>query len=118
MDARQFPRFAVQCPIAFSGDHITGKGTVMNLSKNGWKVVSNQRVPDGACLALRVSLPFGSYPIMTRYYSRLEVDLAVVRWSTGGEFGLEFISMETGEWKRIRQFLKTLEPSRVTSEIL
>ena len=42
MDARKFPRFPVQCPITFSGGHIAGKGTVMNLSKNGWKVVSNQ----------------------------------------------------------------------------
>ncbi len=56
--------------------------------------------------------------LLTRYYSPLEVDLALVRWSTGREFGLEFISMEAGEWKRIRQFVKTLEPSRVTSEIL
>jgi len=32
MDARKLPRFPVQCPIAFSGDHIAGKGTVMNLS--------------------------------------------------------------------------------------
>ncbi len=118
MDARKFPRFAVQCPIAFSGDHIAGKGTVVNLCKNGWKVVGNQGVPDGACLALRMSLPVGSYPIMTRYYSPLEVDLAVVRWSIGREFGLEFISMEAGEWKRIRQFVKTLEPNRVTSEIM
>ncbi len=32
MDAHKFPRFAVQCPITFSGGHIAGKGTVMNLS--------------------------------------------------------------------------------------
>ncbi len=118
MDTRKLPRFPVQCLITFSGDHIAGEGTVMNLSKNGWKVVSNRRVPDGACLALRMSLPVASHPIMTHYYSPLEVDLAVVRWSTGREFGLEFISMETGEWKRIRQFVKTLEPSRVNSEIM
>ncbi len=118
METRKLPRFPVQCPIAFSGDHIAGEGTVMNLSKNGWKVVSNQGVPDGACLAVRMSLPVASYPIMTRYYSPLEVYLAVVRWSTGREFGLELISMEAGEWKRIRAFVKTLEPSRVTSEIM
>ena len=116
MDARKFPRFAVQCPIAFSGDHIEGEGTVKNLSKDGWKVLSKQRVPDGACLTLHVSLPVASHPIVTRYYSPLEVDLAVVRWSTGQEFGLEFISMETTEWKRIRQFVKTLEPRGITSE--
>ena len=105
MDARKFRRFAVQYPIAFSGDHIVGEGTVKNLSKDGGKVVSHRRIPDEACLALRVSLPIASYPIMTRYDSPLEVTLAVVRWSTGGEFGLEFISrafpsLGKGEWQR------------------
>ena len=63
-------------------------------------MLSNQRIPDGACLTLHVSLPVARHPIVTRYYSPLEVDLAVVRWSTGQEFGLKFISMETTEWKR------------------
>ncbi len=80
MDVRKFPRFAVQCPMAFSGHRIEGEGTVKNLSKEEWKVLSNQWIPDGACLALHVSLPVASHPIVTRHYSPLEVDLAAVRW--------------------------------------
>ena len=100
MDLRQHPRYPVQCGIAFSGDDFEGEGTVMNLSKGGWRITSNQIVPKGEYLALRVRVPDHEVP--------LEVDLAAVRWSSGQEFGLEFIRMKPEEQERHNQFINTL----------
>ena len=33
------------------------------------------------------------------------VDQAVVRWSAGRVFGVEFLRMEPGDWKRLHQFI-------------
>ncbi len=103
MDLRQSRRFSVQCPIAFYGDHIEGEGTVLNLSMGGWKIETDQRVPKGQYLTLRVYLPGQDDPV--------SVDLAAVRWSYGRECGLEFIRMRPMEQDRLRQFIDTLPPS-------
>ncbi len=103
MEQRKHPRFAVQLPIAFSGDAMSGDGTVMDISKGGWQVTvaSTQGVPVGTDLALRIALPDHAAP--------MEVALAVVRWSKGQKFGLEFIRMEDEEQERLRRFVSTLE---------
>ena len=38
----------------------------------------------------------------------LMIDLARVRWSTGKEFGVEFLNMATPARSRLRRFLLTL----------
>ena len=43
-------------------------------------------------------------------YSPLEIELAEVRWSTGREFGLEFLRMASQERQRLLHILKSLEP--------
>ena len=114
MDARKFGRFAVQCSITFSGDHIVGEGIVIDLSKRGWKatvVISSQSVRPGTYLKLRLYLPDQAAPI--------DVDWAAVRWAKGQEFGLEFLMMGWEEEERLRRFVDTLrqEPS-VTDRII
>ncbi len=104
MDARKLPRFAVQCSITFSGDHIVGEGIVIDLSKRGWKatvVTSSQSVRPGTYLKLRLSLPDQAPP--------MAVDSAAVRWAKGREFGLEFLIMGSEEEERLRRFVSTLE---------
>ena len=101
MDERSKPRAQFECPIAFSGDDIVGEGTLVNLSASGWKVRCDRQVPKGTYLSLRISLPDKESP--------MEVTLAVVRWATGEEFGLEFLRMGTEEQTRLRQFATTLD---------
>ncbi len=97
----RFPRLPVRCPITFSGDHIFGEGTVINISDRGGRVKShNTRVPNGAHLTLQVSLPNHEAP--------MKVDLAVVQRSRGLEFGLLFLQMQAEESLRLRRFLDTL----------
>ncbi|MFQ5992618.1 MAG: PilZ domain-containing protein [Nitrospiraceae bacterium] len=101
MELRQNPRFPLLCPISFAGDNITGTGTVMNVSLGGWKIVGNQDVPQGAYLEMRVGLPDNDPP--------MKVELAVVRWSKGREFGAEYLRMDADQKKRLRQFVQTLQ---------
>ncbi len=82
---------------------MSGEGTVTDLSKRGWKatVASTQTVRRGTYLALHLSLPDQAPP--------MKVSSAAVRWSREGEFGVEFLFMESGEEERLDQFLQTLE---------
>ena len=102
-ERRGYPRFLVQLPIAFSGDAISGDGMVIDISKGGWQVTvaTTQGVPVGTDLALRIALPDHAAP--------MEVTLAVVRWSKGQKFGLEYLRMEDEEQERLRRFVSTLE---------
>ncbi len=98
----RFPRLRVRCPITFSGDSVFGEGTVINISDRGGRVKSHKtRVPNGAQLTLEVSLPNHEAP--------MKVDLAVVQWSRGLEFGLVFLQMQAEESLRLRRVVSTLE---------
>ncbi len=99
------PRFPVQCSIEFSGGNVVGEGTVLDISKHGWKVVSAHGASQGTCLALRIALPDGGPP--------MKVDLAVVRWSSEREFGLEHLVMGAEERERLDRFVKSLETEQM-----
>ena len=76
LELRSHPRYDVECAISFKGDQVVGEGTLVNISLGGYKiVVSDQSVPNGTYLSLIVDIPGED--------SRLEVELAVVRWSKG-----------------------------------
>ncbi len=83
MHLRYARRYQVHCPITLLGDHLVGEGTVRNVS------------------TVRVLLPDQAVP--------MKVDLAVVRWSRGREFGLEFLRMQQEEQDRLRRFATALE---------
>ena len=101
MHLRYAHRYPVQCPITFLGDQLVGQGTVRNLSTGGWKVESDQAVKPGHYFVLSVLLPNQAVP--------MKVGLAAVRWSSGREFGLEFLRMQPEEQARLRRFVSTLE---------
>ncbi len=101
MHLRYAHRYPIQCSITFLGDQIMGEGTVRNVSTGGWKVDSDQPVQRGNYFALRVVLPDQAVS--------LKVDLAAVRWSSGRQFGLEFLRMQPEEQARLRRFVSTLE---------
>lgn len=86
--------------MTFQGDDIAGEGTVLNISRGGWKVRSMQSLPAGIYLSLHVRLPDNLPP--------LDVDLTAVRGSQGDEFGLEIIRIKTDEWRRFWRVTDTL----------
>ena len=87
MERRENPRFPVQFIMSFSGGAIVGEGAVSDLSKGGSKVtvVDTDEVPPGSYLTLHLSLPDQA--------PTLVIDMAVVRWSQGKEFGVQFLSL-------------------------
>ena len=101
MENRKSPRYPVLCPISFSGDHMAGEGTVVNLSGHGCSVGSEKNAKERTYLALYVFLPDQASP--------MKVDQAVVRWAMEGAFGLEFLHMEPEEQERLRRFVSALE---------
>ncbi len=100
MIARKHPRFAVQLPASFSGENISGNGTVVNLSAGGCAMIGESGPAVSSYISLTIELSGNESPVA--------VELASVRWSSGSSFGVAFIRMEGGEEARLQAFVKTL----------
>jgi PilZ domain len=103
MEARKHARFAVQLPVSFNGDRISGEGegTILNLSADGCAITSATVAATAAYLQLTMQLREREEPV--------HVDLAAVRWSAPARFGVEFIKVRPEEVERLRRFVKVLE---------
>ncbi len=100
MEHRQEERYPAQLPLAYGGDLIDGRGTVVNLSRSGCGVRITKKVRVGAYLHLLLSLPQKGV--------RLKIELAAVRWANGALFGLEFIRMSRDHHTRLQEYVDTL----------
>lgn len=103
MEARKHARFAVQLPVSFNGDRISGQGegTILNLSADGCAITSSTVAATAAYLQLTMQLREREEPV--------QVDLAAVRWSAAARFGVEFIKVRPEEVERLKRFVKVLE---------
>jgi hypothetical protein len=105
MEARKHARFAVQLPVSFNGDRISGEGegegTILNLSADGCAITSATVAATAAYLQLTMQLREREEPV--------QVDLAAVRWSAAARFGVEFIKVRPEEVERLKRFVKVLE---------
>lgn len=97
LDSRRAPRVPVQGAIAFSADRDTTQGSLLNLSTGGCAFECETLFQKGDYLGLRMYLPDQESP--------MDVDLATIRWSTGREYGLEFIRVREDVQRRIRALL-------------
>jgi len=100
-ERHRHPRFPLSCPIAFAGDLLEGEGNVVNISKLGCAVQSDQQVGEGAHLHLFLRLPEGAVLV--------KVELAAVRWAREGLFGTEFIRIHPTAQERLHEVIKFLE---------
>jgi hypothetical protein len=98
MDERRASRLLVHCQVVFLGDHVVGKGTMIDLSSTGCGVESTSVLRKGTQLALHVTVPGQEDSVM--------VNAAAVRWSLGRKFGLKFVRMKPAERTRLRRFIK------------
>ena len=101
IERRRHPRFALGCPIEFSGDLIDGKGIAADISKLGCKIECDKQVKQGAYLDLRIHMSSEALP--------LKIEVAVVRWVKQGAFGTEFIVIHPTQKQRLDELLKILE---------
>jgi hypothetical protein len=83
----------------YMGEEFLGKGTVMNLSRNGFRVLGDYHVVPGMELVVRLSLPDKeeSGPI--------EIQRVVVRWVRGLLFGVKVVKLRADSEDRIGAFL-------------
>jgi hypothetical protein len=83
MQSRIRPRIGVDYPVNFTGDRLSGAGTLTNLTISGAEIHSAVDCPIDAHLCLDIQSSGARPPII--------VTLAVVRWKQGERFGVEFV---------------------------
>ena len=101
MNRRKYPRFHVELQCSFMGDQYTGEGTVLDLSMEGCRMCCDTSLFKGTYVELFINL-LGQTP-------PLPVELAVIRWSAGPAFGLEFIRIADRHQVRFRRYVQDLE---------
>lgn len=101
MEGRKHTRFAVQLPVSFSGDQLSERGTILNVSAEGCAIASDTVAGAAVYLQLTMQLREREEPV--------QVDLAAVRWVSATRFGVEFIRIRPDEGERLKKFVKTLE---------
>jgi hypothetical protein len=97
METPRTRRLFVQYPVVFLGCQGVGEGTLFNLSIGGAAIESPTPVERGTVLTLRMHLPSANQP--------LAVDQAEVTWTTGDDFGVQFLSLGTREQARLDQLI-------------
>ena len=101
MEGRKHTRFAVQLPVSFSGDQLSERGTILNVSAEGCAIMSDTVAGVAVYLQLTMQLRDREEPV--------RVDLAAVRWASKTRFGVEFIKIRFEEEQRLKQFVHALE---------
>lgn len=96
---RTYHRIPVRCMLYYMGGEFLGKGTVMNLSRNGFRVLGDHQVVPGMELVVRLSLPDKDEPV--------EIQRVVVRWVRGLLFGAKVATMSPDGEARVGTFLSS-----------
>lgn len=100
IECREHPRIPVDMRVFFSSTTTTDirEGTIFDLSARGCAVTSMSPVqPDSAVRILIRATDLGS-PIT--------IESAAVRWSKGGEFGVEFLGLSEIDQRRLHRLLQ------------
>ncbi|MBA2252195.1 MAG: response regulator [Nitrospirales bacterium] len=95
---RKHPRYAVRCPVHFIGDH-EGDGLTMNLSLGGCQLETALPLDVNAHLTLALQLP--------RHSDSIKINVAVVRWASPPDFGLDFVLVSDKSLGPLRDYLLT-----------
>ena len=102
MDLRKHIRFHVQFRSSFSSvGMLGGEGDLVDLSISGCRIESDVDVQPGASLEVRIETNSQQAPIL--------IQQSIVRWKRLQEFGLEFVTMDSGEWTRLQHTVKQIE---------
>lgn len=109
MDQTDSKRFRAHVPVKFAREGQPGeaRGFVYNLSIESCKITSDTRVTPGTYLTLKLYLPVP--------HALTEIQLAVVRWTQGWDFGVTFLHMQSEEFQRLNQYIASLETAGTAS---
>lgn len=103
MKPRTAERFALRSRVFFSAidQAIEGEGTIADLSKTGCRVQSDTQPPKGTEVKLNLFLSDYNWP--------MKVDRAVVRWTQGRTFGVEFLNLQSAQRDRLVRVIMKLK---------
>jgi hypothetical protein len=89
---------ALSCRVFLFGEgEFEAEGTLMDISTSGCRATSPIEVRRGMIVKLSVFLPDHQWP--------LRVEEAIVRWTNGQEFGVEFTSIRLAQRERLRALI-------------
>ena len=100
MKSRKHSRYRVEYWGSFSGEQKQACGIILDISPSGCRARSENPSGIGDYVRVLIDVP--------RYQNPLHVIRAVVRWSKGQEFGIEFIQMELGDEQRLNQLVRQM----------
>ncbi len=103
MHSRNRPRIDVDYAVSFSGDQLTGQGTLTNLTIAGAEIRSAIDCPIDAHLCLTIHSSGARPPIV--------ITLAVVRWKDADRFGVEFVRFEGQSKQQLGDMLNQQDSS-------
>ena len=100
IECREYPRIPVDMQVFFSSTNKTDicEGTMFDLSASGCAVTSMSSVQPGSAVRILIRATDLGSPIM--------IESAAVRWSEGGEFGVEFLGLSEIDQRRLRRLLQ------------
>jgi hypothetical protein len=106
MDKRRHPRYAVEYAGSFWGNGINSQGRILSLSTAGCRGLGEGAIRRDALLRVLIDVP--------RFLAPIQVDRAIIRWSSGNELGLEFVGLSFDDQQRLHGLLlaiKAAQPS-------
>ena len=93
---RRVPRIPVQTSVTYLTPEIQAKGLVVDASREGLRIESDDPVHVGMRLALVLFLPGDQEPVM--------IEDATVRWVRGNHFGVQFVKWSANAEDRLGSF--------------
>ena len=100
---RAHRRVKTRYTLQYHDIHVNGTATIHDMSLAGWQVVGDQRFMPGTLLSLRILFPLTS--------NSIEIELAIVQWVKGREFGLRSITLSPSTEVAIKACLNRITDS-------
>jgi c-di-GMP-binding flagellar brake protein YcgR len=100
IECREHPRIPVDLQVYFSttGNTSIREGTMFDLSAGGCAVASMTSVQPGSAVRILIRA--------TDLGSPITIESAAVRWSSHGEFGVEFVGLSEVDQNRLQRLLE------------
>ena len=100
---RKHRRVLTKAPVLIFSELTLVKGQIVNLSTGGCAIVAAQALEKGQRLSLVLQVP--------ERETSIDIQLALVRWSTLGLFGVEFICVNTAHQENLQRYLNMIDRS-------
>ena len=97
-DRREYTRMEKELPITFSGEGISGHGTLLNISMGGCSFATAAGLAIGSIVRMELEISSEIPPVI--------VEAAVVRNTRKGGAGVEFIQWQKSERERLQLFIR------------